>query len=114
MRDRGTTQTRTTQTRNDADAERRRRGTTQTRNDADAERRRRGTTQTRNDADAEPPNRGTGQLATASSSSLVTPRVMLGSTGIPGPIVVVTVTFLRYRPLAAAGFSLITSSIAAA
>jgi hypothetical protein len=38
----------------------------------------------------------------------------LGSTRIPGLIVVVTVIFLRYLPLAAAGLSLMTSSIAAA
>ena len=54
------------------------------------------------------------QLAVAPSSSSAKPRVMLGSTGTPGPIVVVKVTFLRYRPLAAAGLSLTTSSIAAA
>jgi hypothetical protein len=70
-------------------------------------------------ADPGGPGPGTGrprecQLATASSNSLVRPRVRLGSTGMPGPIVVVTVTFLRYRPLAAAGLSLTTSSIAAA
>ena len=56
---------------------------------------------------------GRGQ-ALASASSSVKPRVLLGSTGMPGPIVVVNVTFLRYRPLAAAGLSLITSSSAAA
>ena len=52
--------------------------------------------------------------AVASASSSVKPRVLLGSTGMPGPIVVVNVTFFRYRPLAAAGLSLITSSRAAA
>ena len=57
---------------------------------------------------------GLRQLAGASSSSSISPRVRLGSTGTPGPIVVVKVTFLTYRPLAAAGLSLTTSSIAAA
>jgi hypothetical protein len=52
--------------------------------------------------------------ALASASSSVKLRVLLGSTGMPGPIVVVNVTFLTYRPLAAAGLSLITSSSAAA
>jgi hypothetical protein len=52
--------------------------------------------------------------AVASARSSVKPRVLLGSTGMPGPIVVVNVTFFRYRPLAAAGLSLITSSKAAA
>ena len=55
---------------------------------------------------------GWGQ-AEASAVSSVKLRVLLGSTGIPGPIVVVKVTFLTYRPLAAAGLSLITSSRAA-
>ena len=49
-----------------------------------------------------------------SARSPVRLRVLLGSTGMPGPIVVVKVTFFRYRPLAAAGLSLITSSRAAA
>jgi hypothetical protein len=57
---------------------------------------------------------GQRQLAAASSISSVSPRVRLGSTGTPGPIVVVNVIFLTYRPLAAAGLSLTTSSIAAA
>ncbi len=57
---------------------------------------------------------GQRQLAAASSISSVSPRVRLGSTGMPGPIVVVNVIFLTYRPLAAAGLSLTTSSIAAA
>src|SRR5215475_8321276 len=52
--------------------------------------------------------------AVASARSSVRLRVLLGSTGMPGPIVVVKVTFFRYRPLAAAGLSLITSSRAAA
>jgi hypothetical protein len=52
--------------------------------------------------------------AVASASSSVKLRVLLGSTGMPGPIVVVKVTFFTYRPLAAAGLSLITSSRAAA
>jgi len=52
--------------------------------------------------------------AVASASSSAKPRVLLGSTGMPGPIVVVKVTFFRYLPLAAAGLSLITSSSAAA
>ena len=52
--------------------------------------------------------------AEASAVSSVKLRVLLGSTGMPGPIVVVKVTFFRYRPLAAAGLSLITSSRAAA
>jgi hypothetical protein len=51
--------------------------------------------------------------AVASARSAVRLRVWLGSTGMPGPIEVVMVTFLRYRPLAAAGLSLITSSRAA-
>ena len=54
------------------------------------------------------------QPAAVSSSSSASPRVRLGSTRIPGLIVVVTVIFLRYLPLAAAGLSLMTSSIAAA
>jgi hypothetical protein len=58
--------------------------------------------------------RGQRQLAAASSISSVSPRVRLGSTGTPGPIVVVNVIFLTYRPLAAAGLSLTTSSMAAA
>jgi hypothetical protein len=52
--------------------------------------------------------------AVASASSSAKPRVLLGSTGIPGPMVVVKVTFRRYLPLAAAGLSRITSSRAAA
>ena len=52
--------------------------------------------------------------AVASARSSARLRVLLGSTGMPGPIVVVKVTFFRYRPLAAAGLSLITSSRAAA
>src|SRR5580658_2031393 len=52
--------------------------------------------------------------AVAWASSSAKPRVLLGLTGMPGPIVVVNVTFLRYLPLAAAGLSLITSSRAAA
>ena len=52
--------------------------------------------------------------AVASARSSVRLRVLLGSTGMPGPIVVVKVTFFTYRPLAAAGLSLITSSRAAA
>src|ERR1017187_7080734 len=55
-----------------------------------------------------------GQVAGASANSSAMPRVMFGSTPIPGPIVVVTVIFLRYRPLAADGLSRTTSSIAAA
>jgi hypothetical protein len=51
---------------------------------------------------------------TATSSSWMKPRVLLGSTGMPGPIVVVIVAFLRYRPLAAAGLSRMISSSAAA
>jgi len=54
------------------------------------------------------------QLAAASSYSSVRPRVMLGSIWIPGPIVVVTVIFRRYLPLAADGLSRTISSIAAA
>ena len=54
---------------------------------------------------------GQARVSAASSARL---RVLLGSTGMPGPIVVVKVTFFRYRPLAAAGLSLITSSRAAA
>jgi len=41
-------------------------------------------------------------------------RVREGSTRMPGPIVVAKATFLRYRPLAAAGFARNTSSRAAA
>jgi len=52
------------------------------------------------------------QLAGWSSS--VRPRVLLGSTGMLGPMVVVMATFLRYRPLAADGFSRRISSMAAA
>ena len=52
--------------------------------------------------------------AQAVGSSTVRLRVRLGSTGMPGPIVVETVTFFRYRPLAAAGLARSTSSRAAA
>lgn len=41
-------------------------------------------------------------------------RVRFGSTGMPGPMVVVKVTFFRYRPLAAAGLARRISSRAAA
>jgi len=51
-------------------------------------------------------------VASARSSSKL--RVLLGSTGMPGAIVVVKVTFFRYLPLAAAGLSLMISSRAAA
>ena len=51
--------------------------------------------------------------ATGAPSSSKKPRVLFGSTGMPGAMVVVKVIFFRYRPLAAAGLSLITSSIAA-
>ncbi len=54
------------------------------------------------------------QTAAVSSDSAVSPLVMPGSTGMPGPIVVVIATFFRYLPLAAAGLSLMTSSSAAA
>src|SRR5262245_42449689 len=37
----------------------------------------------------------------------------VGSTRIPGPIVVATFTFLTYLPFAVAGFALITASISA-
>ena len=40
-------------------------------------------------------------------------RVFAGSTGMPGPMVVVKTTFLRYRPLAADGLARSTSSSAA-
>lgn len=40
-------------------------------------------------------------------------RVALGSTGMPGPIVVVKVTFFRYRPFDADGLARSTSSSAA-
>ena len=61
-----------------------------------------------------PPLLGRQGQAGVSASSAVRLRVWLGSTGMPGPIEVVKVTFLRYRPRAAAGLSLITSSSAAA
>jgi hypothetical protein len=51
--------------------------------------------------------------ATGTPSSSKKPRVLLGSTGMPGAMVEVKVIFLRYRPLAAAGLSLMTSSSAA-
>jgi len=54
------------------------------------------------------------QPAAVSSISSASTRVRLGSTSIPGLIVLDMVIFLRYRPLAAAGFSLLTSSSAAA
>src|SRR6266699_991661 len=57
--------------------------------------------------------RGARGQAVASARSSAKLRVLLGSTGMPGPIVVVKVTFLRYLPLAAAGLSRITSSRAA-
>src|SRR5262249_43489086 len=41
-------------------------------------------------------------------------RGVLWATGMLGPMVVVTATFLRYRPLAADGFSRMISSMAAA
>jgi hypothetical protein len=47
-------------------------------------------------------------------SSVSRLRVRAGSTGIPGPMVVLKVTFLRYRPLAADGLARRTSSSAAA
>ncbi len=43
-----------------------------------------------------------------------TSRERLGSTWIPGPIVVDMTIFLMYRPLAAEGLSRMTSSTAAA
>ena len=51
--------------------------------------------------------------AAGAPSSSKKPRVLLGSTGMPGAMVVVKVIFFRYRPLAAAGLSLMTSSSAA-
>ena len=59
-------------------------------------------------------DRGAGrwvQLAVSSTSRL---RVTFGSTGMPGPIVVAKVTFLRYLPLAADGLARSTSSSTAA
>ena len=56
---------------------------------------------------------GRRQAETASSST-VRLRVRFGSTGMPGPIVVATVAFFTYRPLAADGLSRSTSSMAAA
>src|SRR3954454_12311756 len=53
-------------------------------------------------------------LAQAVGSSTSMLRVRFGSTGMPGPIVVETVTFLRYRPLADEGLARRTSSSAAA
>jgi len=50
----------------------------------------------------------------STDSSAATLRVLFGSTGTPGPMVVETVTFLRYRPLELAGLSRSTSSSAAA
>jgi len=50
--------------------------------------------------------------AVGSSTSML--RVRFGSTGIPGPMVVETVTFFRYRPLAEDGLARRTSSRAAA
>jgi hypothetical protein len=41
------------------------------------------------------PGRGGQALAVSSASSSVKPRVLLGSTGIPGAIVVVKVIFFR-------------------
>jgi hypothetical protein len=38
---------------------------------------------------------GLGYAAEAAASSSVKPRVLFGSTGMPGPIVVVNVTFFR-------------------
>ena len=52
------------------------------------------------------------QPATASSPSRL--RVWVGSTGMPGPMVVAKNTFFRYRPLAADGLARSTSSRAAA
>src|SRR5581483_5814652 len=53
-------------------------------------------------------------LACCVSSSSAIPRVIPGSTWIPGPIVEVKVIFLMYRPLAAAGLARTISSISAA
>src|SRR5437016_367732 len=50
----------------------------------------------------------------ASAVASVKLRVTLGSTGMPGPIVVVRKTFLRYLPLAADGLERSTSSSTAA
>src|SRR3954452_3049071 len=59
--------------------------------------------------------RSTGaDLDYAEASSTVRLRVRFGSTGMPGPMVVETVTFFRYRPLAADGLARSTSSSAAA
>ena len=52
----------------------------------------------------------TDQASTASRRFFVT----FGSTGTPGPMVVVTVTFLRYLPFAADGLARMTSSSTAA
>ncbi len=56
---------------------------------------------------------GSCQTAAPLSSRSSRLRVFAGSTGIPGPIVVVKKTFLRYRPLAADGLARSTSSSAA-
>ena len=62
-----------------------------------------------------PVRRWRGQRRQAAGwASSVRPRVLLGSTGMLGPMVVVMATFLRYRPLAADGFSRRISSMAAA
>src|SRR5688572_4762410 len=55
-----------------------------------------------------------GAVAQAVGSSTSMLRVRFGSTGMPGPMVVETVTFLRYRPLAEEGLARSTSSRAAA
>ena len=52
-----------------------------------------------------------GRRGQASSTSRL--RVRFGSTGMPGPVVVVIVIFLTYRPLAAAGLARRISSSAA-
>ena len=53
---------------------------------------------------------GVGQAEVSSTSRL---RVRFGSTGMPGPMVVATVIFLMYRPLAADGLARRISSSAA-
>src|SRR5579859_3793780 len=50
-----------------------------------------------------------GQLASARSSSVILSAA--GSTSTPGPMVELTATDLMYRPLAAAGFARLTSSM---
>ena len=59
------------------------------------------------------PYRPSCEVETYSAASSRRLRVRFGSTGMPGPVVVETVTFLTYRPFAEDGFARRISSSAA-